>query len=105
MPSGHSLNAVVVAGVVAYLLVQHERRPRTEAVAVAAAAAFAVTMGLGRVFLGHHWLTDVLVAWALGLAWLTVVVTAHRLYLTGRNSRRPAPGRVGPVAARGSNPA
>jgi hypothetical protein len=26
----------------------------------------------------------VLVAWALGLAWLTVVITAHRLLLTVR---------------------
>ncbi len=35
-------------------------------------------------YLGNHWLTDVLVAWALGLGWLTVVITAHRLLLTIR---------------------
>ena len=26
--------------------------------------------GLSRVFLGHHWLTDVIFAWLLGAAWL-----------------------------------
>ncbi|MBG6184180.1 undecaprenyl-diphosphatase [Arthrobacter sp. CAN_A214] len=90
-PSGHALNALVIAGIVAYLLVLRQRRKRSRALTVGIALAFAVTMGLSRVYLGHHWLTDVLVAWTLGIAWLSLVVTAHRLLLT---LRRPATGRV-----------
>lgn len=83
-PSGHTLNAVVIAGVIAYLLVLRRRSRRGRVLTVTLATVFALTMGLSRVFLGHHWFTDVLAAWVLGLAWLAVVVTAHRLYLTTR---------------------
>lgn len=96
-PSGHSLNALVVAGVVAYLLILRQRTHSARAMTIALATLFAVAMGLSRVYLGHHWLTDVLVAWALGLAWLTVVITAHRLYLSTQEDEHP------PTAAR-TNP-
>ncbi|MDQ0736321.1 phosphatase PAP2 family protein [Arthrobacter agilis] len=86
-PSGHSLNALVIAGIVAYLLVVREHRKRTRALVITLAVLFAVTMGLSRVYLGHHWLTDVLMAWTLGVAWLAVVITAHRLFLTFRLHR------------------
>jgi L-ascorbate metabolism protein UlaG (beta-lactamase superfamily) len=57
---------------------------------------FVRAVGAPRNLLGYHWLTDVLVAWALGLGWLTVVITAHRLLLTLR--RRDAAGQPpGPV--------
>lgn len=81
-PSGHALNAVVVAGIVAYLLVRRQQRAWVRAATLTAAGTFAFLMGLSRVYLGHHWLTDVLVAWTLGLAWVTVVVVVHRLLLT-----------------------
>jgi undecaprenyl-diphosphatase len=93
-PSGHSLNALVIAGIVAYLLLlrQHSRTARVLTITVA--AVFAVTIGLSRVYLGHHWFTDVLAAWILGAAWLAVVITAHRLYLTTRKDT----GAVGPAS-------
>jgi undecaprenyl-diphosphatase len=87
-PSGHSLNSMAIAGIVAYLLLRRLERTWSRALTVVLAVLFATTMGLSRVYLGHHWLTDVLVAWALALAWLAVVVTAHRLFLTVRRHRR-----------------
>jgi undecaprenyl-diphosphatase len=89
-PSGHTLNAVALAGIVAYLLVRRQRRAWLRIATVAAAGAFSVVMGLSRVYLGVHWLTDVLVAWVLGLAWVATVITAHRLFLTVRRRSRPA---------------
>lgn len=81
-PSGHALNSTAIAGIVAYLLLLHLERRLTRTLAVLLAATWAVAIGLSRVFLGHHWLTDVIVGWVIGLAWLALVVTAHRLYLS-----------------------
>ena len=65
------------------------RRTSTRArVAIAAAAAvYVVVIGFTRVFLGHHWFTDVLAGVVLGAAWLALVITAHRCYLTARAER------------------
>jgi membrane-associated phospholipid phosphatase len=89
-PSGHTLNATVIAGIIAYLLILRIRRLSARIVAVAIAAVFALAIGLSRVFLGHHWFTDVLAGWILGAAWLALVITAHRLYLTVRKAAETA---------------
>jgi membrane-associated phospholipid phosphatase len=83
-PSGHALNSTAIAGMVAYLLLLHLERQLARVVTVVLAGAWALAIGLSRVFLGHHWLTDVMVGWVIGLAWLILVVTAHRLFLTVR---------------------
>jgi undecaprenyl-diphosphatase len=87
-PSGHTLNAIVIAGVVAYLLILRQRSASTRVLTITVASLFALTIGLSRVFLGHHWFTDVLAGWTLGGAWLAIIITAHRLYLTSRNPDR-----------------
>lgn len=83
-PSGHTLNAVAVVGTIAYLLILRQTSVVARTITVTAAALFALTIGLSRVFLGHHWFTDVVAAWLLGAAWLALVITAHRLYITTR---------------------
>jgi membrane-associated phospholipid phosphatase len=87
-PSGHTLNSTVIAGVVAYLLLRRLRTPWARALTVGLAVVWALVMGLSRIFLGHHWLTDVAFAWLLGSAWLALIITAHRLFLTVRRGRQ-----------------
>lgn len=91
-PSGHALNSIVIAGIVAYLVILRRPTRRGRVLTIGVAAFFALTMGLSRVYLGHHWFTDVLSAWALGAAWLALVITAHRLYLSALKGSTPIPG-------------
>lgn len=89
-PSGHTLNAIVITGILVYsaLLVIRTRRARWWT--VIAGGVYAITIGLSRVYLGHHWLSDVVGAWLLGLAWLTVVIVAHRLAHAFARHRHPS---------------
>ncbi|MEC4019593.1 phosphatase PAP2 family protein [Streptomyces sp. H27-D2] len=62
-PSGHTANAVVTWGVLAYLATtKHARRLSS---VIAALAALGV--GMTTIYLGTHWLSDVLLGWAAGL--------------------------------------
>lgn len=92
-PSGHTLNATVVLGLTAYLLVIRLPSRRWRATVLVGLGLVVIAMGLSRVFLGHHWLTDVVAGWAIGLGWVGCVVTGHRVKITlerARSSGRPA---------------
>ncbi|SEQ39066.1 phosphatase PAP2 family protein [Microlunatus flavus] len=106
-PSGHSLNATVIAGVVGYLLWLHRRALLARVACVVVPVVIAVVVGLTRVLLGAHWFTDVVAAWLLGAAWLAVVITAHRLYLTARERGAPEqpPQSRGPSSRHGAHAA
>lgn len=86
-PSGHTLNSTVVAGMLAYLVVCLGRTLWARSLAVAGAVLWAGAMGLSRVFLGHHWLTDVIFAWLLGLGWLALLATVHQVVRRLRDAR------------------
>jgi membrane-associated phospholipid phosphatase len=91
-PSGHTTSTTAIVGIIVYLLILRQRTPIARTVTIAVGAVVAVTVGLTRVVLGAHWFTDVVAGWLLGAAWLAVVVTAHRLYLTAAKRRRAARG-------------
>jgi undecaprenyl-diphosphatase len=92
-PSGHALNSTVVAGMLAHLVCVLASRRWLRVLAVVTASAWALGMGLSRVYLGHHWLTDVMFAWLFGLGWLALLVTVHRVLLRLREDpgARPSP--------------
>jgi membrane-associated phospholipid phosphatase len=70
-PSGHTIGAMVGAGLVTLLWMHLRPRPAVRRAAmVAAVAAMSLTVAAALVYLGVHWVTDVLAGLAVGLAWL-----------------------------------
>ncbi len=102
-PSGHTLNATVVLGVAAYLVMLGRRHLRSRLLVGSLVVVFVLAMGLSRVWLGHHWLTDVIAGWLVGLAWLGTVVTAHRVKVTLDRAERE--GQLTPDRATTARPA
>ena len=87
---------------VAYLVASRLTSRLGIALCVVLAVAWAAAMGFSRIFLGHHWLTDVIFAWLLGMAWLAVLITAHRMVLALRradSSREPSSAPSRPASA------
>ena len=80
-PSGHTLNSTVIALMLAYLAWWLSTRLWVRVLCPILGAVWAAAMGLSRVYLGHHWLTDVIFGWVFGLAWLALLITVHRILL------------------------
>lgn len=81
-PSGHSMSAMGIYGVIAAALIAMypgARRP-----VIAAAALLIVSIGLSRVYLGVHWPSDVLGGWLGGIP--PLVVSVHVLHRRGRDT-------------------
>ncbi|MEU1214114.1 phosphatase PAP2 family protein [Streptomyces sp. NPDC005791] len=109
-PSGHTANAVVTWGILAYLATT----PRARRYLSALSAFVSLGVGLTTVYIGTHWLSDVLLGWAAGLLillalpWFEPLITrAEALILSVREqwltryglrgSVRPAPVAPEPV--------
>jgi membrane-associated phospholipid phosphatase len=91
-PSGHTSGAVLFYGILAAYLVCHARRWRVRALPVCVALLMVALVALSRVYLGLHYLSDVLAAVAVSSAWLAVCITGvstlrrRHLESTGRPS-------------------
>jgi len=83
-PSGHTLNSTAIIGALAYLTCWLAGRAWVRVVAVISASAWIVAMGLSRVYLGHHWPSDVALGWSLGLTWLVATILVHQKWPTRR---------------------
>jgi membrane protein DedA with SNARE-associated domain/membrane-associated phospholipid phosphatase len=84
-PSGHATQAVAFYGVLA-LVLSAKRSPGVRVLVWTGAAVITLLVGASRLYLGAHWLTDVLAGYALGAAW-AALVAAISLLAEGRGRR------------------
>lgn len=91
-PSGHAMGSLVAYGMLAYLLITHERTgsPGRRLGIVAAALATVLLIGFSRIYLTVHYFSDVAGGYAAGGAWLVVCVTGIEAARRHRNRRAAA---------------
>jgi undecaprenyl-diphosphatase len=85
-PSGHSLGSIVCYGAV-LLVFLPVARGRWRPVFITVIVTLVALIGISRILLGVHYLSDVVGAWAIGITWLGV--TAFAFELTRRSAGRP----------------
>ena len=75
-PSGHTAGATFFYGLLAAFAVRSSKRWGARAAALAGAVAMVALVAFSRIYLGAHYLSDVLAAVAEGCAWLAMCITA-----------------------------
>jgi undecaprenyl-diphosphatase len=84
-PSGHATGSAVVLGAFAYLIICGKHELHIKVLSVIFAVLLLVAVCWSRVYLGVHWLTDVIAGAGLGAVWLLAAILAQEI---GRWTRR-----------------
>jgi undecaprenyl-diphosphatase len=83
-PSGHVINYVGVYGFLAFLANRYVRPKALRRAVVGAVASLIALVGPSRIYLGHHWFSDVL-AYLLGSSYLLTLTAIYRRLKGGPN--------------------
>jgi membrane-associated phospholipid phosphatase len=75
-PSGQAMESLVVYGMLAYFALLTLRSKRMRVVSVGGAVVLVTLIGFSRVYLGAHYVSDVVGGFAAWGAWLSAVITA-----------------------------
>lgn len=78
-PSGHALGSIVVYGALLLVFLPAVGK-RWRPVLIALAALIVLAIGITRVALGVHYISDVIGGWLLGAAWVAVTAYAFRIW-------------------------
>ncbi len=86
-PSGHTMGATILYGLLVLLTFASWRRWSRRLLSVLLAGLFVAAIGLTRIYLGAHFMTDVLAAFAAGAVWLAFCWSAGESLRKHRQNR------------------
>lgn len=86
-PSGHAMGATVLYGFLACYAARHARSWTGRVLPFVLAAAMVATVAFSRMYLGVHYLSDVLAAFAEGCGWLAICISGAATLNRRRRAR------------------
>ena len=87
-PSGHAMGSFIVLGSIAYVVLRQPFRWRVKSALLAMLVTVVLFVGLSRVYLGVHWISDIAGGWSAGAVWLATTTVAFETLLRIRQLRR-----------------
>jgi undecaprenyl-diphosphatase len=94
-PSGHTVVAVTLYGLLAYLLLPTIASRFWKCVVIIIALLIMLFIGFSRLFVGGHYLTDVIAGYAVGLAWAGISYMTIETYFARRNRKKIENAKIG----------
>ena len=85
-PSGHALMSVIFYGMIAYFVYKLLQKRWQKIVLSFAFAALIALIGLSRIYLGVHWVSDVLGGWLIGVLIVVFSILIFRKRFVTLNS-------------------
>ncbi|MNO15722.1 putative undecaprenyl-diphosphatase YbjG [compost metagenome] len=80
-PSGHSMAAFSLYGVVAFLLWRHISSAAGRSIIIVISAAMTIMIGVSRIYLGVHYPSDVLGGFLASGCWLSISIWIYQRYM------------------------
>ena len=93
-PSGHVAGSTLMYGLIVAWAFTRTRRPLVRAAVVLAAAGAIALVAFTRMYLGVHYLSDVAAAFAEGVAWLALCLSALTAFWSHAPTSAPAAARA-----------
>lgn len=89
-PSGHATTAISLYGMLAYFLYRHMRRGWQRHAMLLATGVVILLIGFSRIYLGVHFLSDVLAGFLLGATWVLLGISLMEVltYLQQRKAEK-----------------
>ena len=87
-PSGHTMGSTIVFGALAYVVAQSSAPWRLRSAIIAFLGTTVLAIGLSRVYLGVHWLSDIGAGFAAGLVWLIPATVTFEIFWRVRQIRQ-----------------